>query len=96
MAETLHAPTRSDAAEATQKTGRSKRDLPQVEGALLDTKQGAAKLRVCVRALQEIVANREIACIKIGRSVRFHPDDIEEFIERNRVRAIGWKGGASK
>lgn len=88
--------TRSGAAEAPQSTGRRKQDLPQVEGALLNTKQGAAKLGICVRAFQERVSKREIACIKIGGAVRFHPDDLAEFIERSRVKAIGWKGGVSK
>jgi excisionase family DNA binding protein len=70
--------TRRDAAEAPT---------------LLDTKEAAARLGIGKRTLQERVAAREIGHVKIGRSVRFHPDDITAFIERNRFLAVGWKGG---
>lgn len=60
---------------------------------LLNTEQAADRLAMGLRTLQERVAAREIGVIKIGKSVRFHPDDIEAFIERNRVKAIGWKEG---
>lgn len=59
---------------------------------LLNTEQAADRLAMGLRTLQERVAAREIGVIKIGKSVRFHPDDLNEFIERNRVKAIGWKG----
>jgi len=61
---------------------------------LLNSKQAAASLGLGVRTLQERVAAREIGSIKIGKSVRFHPDDIAAFIERNRLKAVGWKGGS--
>jgi excisionase family DNA binding protein len=61
---------------------------------LLDTLETAAALKIGKRTLQEKVAAREIGCVKIGRAVRFHPDDISAFIERNRLKAVGWKGRA--
>jgi excisionase family DNA binding protein len=61
---------------------------------LLDTPETCAILNIGKRTLQERVAAREIGCIKIGRSIRFHMDDIHAFIERNRVKPIGWKGQA--
>lgn len=61
---------------------------------LLDTNEAASALGIGRRTLQERVESREIACIKIGRAVRFHPDDLAAFIERNRVKAFGWKGAA--
>jgi excisionase family DNA binding protein len=94
MPEPTQPPTRSDAAEASRKKGRSKKDLPQVEGGLLDTDHAAAKLGISRRTFQEKIAAREIACIRIGRSVRFHPDDLDAFIQASRVKAIGWKGGS--
>lgn len=84
--------TRHDAAEASQKKTRSKRDLPRGAGALLDIDETAGMIGIGRRTLQERVTSREIACIKIGKAVRFHPDDIAAFIERNRVKAAGWKG----
>jgi len=59
---------------------------------LLTTDEAAAALGIGKRTLQERVAAREIAVIEIGRSRRFHPDDIAAFIERSRRKAIGWKG----
>jgi excisionase family DNA binding protein len=61
---------------------------------LLDTNECAAALGIGRRTLQERVAACEIAVVKIGKSVRFHPDDIAAFVERNRRKARGWKGGA--
>jgi hypothetical protein len=44
--------------------------------------------------LQELVSSREVGCVRIGRAVRFHPDDLAAFVERSRVKAVGWKGGS--
>jgi len=59
---------------------------------LLDTTEAASALGIGRRTLQEKVQTREIACIKIGRAIRFHPNDLADFIERNLVKAQGWKG----
>lgn len=80
MVQTIHHPTRPSAAEALIK--------------LLKTDQAAEVLGIGRRTLQEKVEAREIACIRIGRAVRFDPADLAAFIERNRVKAIGWKGGS--
>ena len=61
---------------------------------LLDTDEAAAVLGIGRRTIQERVAARELACVKIGKAIRFHPDDIAAFIERNRHKVAGWKGGA--
>jgi excisionase family DNA binding protein len=83
--------TRSDAAETSQKKIRTKSALPVVEGGLLDTRHGAALLGISVRGFQNEVANRKIAKIQIGRNVRFRREDIEAFIEANRILPVGWK-----
>lgn len=80
MANTNNATTRRDAAEAPH--------------SLLDTLQACRVINISKRTLQERVASREIGHVKIGRSIRFHADDIAQFIEKNRVKAIGWKGKA--
>jgi excisionase family DNA binding protein len=59
---------------------------------LLDTNAAAAALDIGRRTLQERVEAKEIAVIRIGKSVRFHPDDLAAFVERNRQKAAGWKG----
>lgn len=58
---------------------------------LFDTNETADILGIGRRGVQERVASRELACIKIGRSTRFSAQDIADFVERNRVKARGWK-----
>jgi excisionase family DNA binding protein len=60
---------------------------------LYNTNETADILGIGRRGVQERVASRELACIKIGRSTRFSAQDIADFVERNRVKAIGWKEG---
>lgn len=81
MATITHATTRRDAAEAS--TDR-----------LLDTLETARFLGVGKRTVQELVADRKLAFVKIGRSIRFAPADLAAFVEANKIKAAGWKGGA--
>lgn len=76
--DTATLPTRPDAAEASFSK-------------LLDTSEAAKFLRMGKRTVQELVAARKLAFIKIGRSVRFDPADLRAFVEANRIKAAGWK-----
>lgn len=58
---------------------------------LLDTKEAAKFLGMGKRTIQELAAERKLAFIKIGRSVRFDPADLRAFVEANKVKAAGWK-----
>jgi excisionase family DNA binding protein len=78
---TTYHQTRRDAAEASKITP------------LFTTQEAAAVLGVGKRTLQELAATRKIAFIKIGRSVRFHTNDLIDFIESQKIKAQGWKGG---
>lgn len=60
---------------------------------LLTTSEAADVLGIGNRTLQEKVEAREIGFVKFGRALRFHPDDLTDFIERHRAKAQGWKGG---
>ncbi len=60
---------------------------------LYNTNETADILGIGRRGVQEKVASRELACIRIGRSIRFSAQDIADFVERNRVKAVGWKEG---
>lgn len=73
------APTRRDAAEASIDR-------------LLDTLEAARFLGMGKRTVQELVADRKLAFVKIGRSIRFAPSDLAAFVEANRVKPLGWKG----
>ena len=54
---------------------------------LLNTPSAAKFLGVGTRTIQELVADRKLACVKIGRSIRFDPADLASFVEANRVKA---------
>jgi excisionase family DNA binding protein len=64
--------------------------------ALIDTKAAAQFLGIGKRTVQVLVTDRKLACIKIGRAVRFDPADLRAFVEANRVKAEGWKGRTAK
>ena len=55
---------------------------------LLTRAETAEKLQISVRMLDTLEAAGEIQAIRIGRSVRYHPDTIEAFI-RSRSRGGG-------
>lgn len=61
-------------------------------GRLHNTESAAADLALGKRTLQELVHNREIAFIKIGRAIRFAQSDLDAFKNAKRVKARGWKG----
>lgn len=59
--------------------------------ALLTTDQAAGILALSRRSVQEHVASGDLGCVKIGRAIRFTAADLQEFVDRNRRRARGWK-----
>ena len=60
---------------------------------LFNTDETAEILGIGRRTVQEKVASRELGCIRIGRCTRFSTEDIADFVQRNRVKAQGWKEG---
>lgn len=52
---------------------------------LLDMHGAAQKLSVCYRTLQELVYQRRIDFVKIGRIYKFRPEDINNFINKNYI-----------
>lgn len=57
-------------------------------GGLLDYEAAARYLCTTARHIRELWARRELAAIKVGRSVRFSKADLDAFIAANRVRAV--------
>ena len=55
--------------------------------ALLDLDGLAARLRVSRRFVRRLVAERRIPYCKIGRFVRFDPDEVERWIAETRIGA---------
>jgi excisionase family DNA binding protein len=52
---------------------------------LLTSDEAAERLGTTPRHVRRLVFERRIAYRKLGRYVRFHPDDLEEYISANRV-----------
>ena len=52
---------------------------------LLTWDEAAERLNTTPRHVRRLVFERRIAYRKLGRYVRFHPDDLEEYIAANRV-----------
>jgi excisionase family DNA binding protein len=55
---------------------------------LLDYESAARYLCTTTRQVRELWARRELAAVKVGRSVRFTKADLDAFIAANRVRAV--------
>lgn len=51
---------------------------------LLSADQTGRLLGVTVRTLYTLSQRGELPCIKIGRSVRYDPRDIDQYIQRNK------------
>jgi excisionase family DNA binding protein len=47
----------------------------------LDVKQTAEYLGVTERFVRELRAKRKVPCIKMGRLVKFDPDDLDRYLD---------------
>jgi excisionase family DNA binding protein len=61
-------------------------DRGEYEPRLLTVKQAARFLATTPKTLYAMVWRREIVFVKIGRSVRFDLKDLEQMIERAKVK----------
>jgi excisionase family DNA binding protein len=52
---------------------------------LLTGEEVAAWLKTTPRFVRRLVAERRIEYVKVGRSVRFSPDAVTAYVERNKV-----------
>ena len=63
-------------------------EITQTASSPLLTRQEAARYcRMSIRKLDQAKANREIAHIPIGRSVRYRVSDLDAWLNRLRVEA---------
>ena len=54
---------------------------------LLTAKTAAERLTVSMRTLRAYIASGALPVVRLSaRSVRIHPDDLDEFIEKRRTR----------
>jgi excisionase family DNA binding protein len=54
---------------------------------LLTMEEAAERLCITPRHVRRLVFERRIAYRKVGRFVRFHPDDLAEYVAAHRVEA---------
>jgi excisionase family DNA binding protein len=57
-------------------------------GELLTSGEVAERLKVSLRFVRRLVAERRIEYVKVGRSVRFAPEAVADYVERNKVVPI--------
>ncbi|GIJ47235.1 hypothetical protein Val02_41210 [Virgisporangium aliadipatigenens] len=55
---------------------------------MLDVNQAAKRLGTPPRFVRRLVAERRITYYKVGKYVRFHPDDLDDYLRQARVDAI--------
>lgn len=55
---------------------------------MLTVEQAAQRLGTKVRFVRRIIAERRIRFYKVGKYVRFHPDDLTDYIRQGRIDAI--------
>jgi excisionase family DNA binding protein len=73
---------------AQRDAGRHK---PQNTFRLLTTAEAAEALSQSKRTIQKLVAERELGHLKLGKSLRFSMEDIQAYVDKNRIKARGWK-----
>ncbi len=55
---------------------------------MLDVQQAAQRLGTGVRFVRRLVAERRIRFYHVGKYVRFHPDDLADYIRQGQVDPI--------
>ena len=54
---------------------------------LMTFEEAAERLGTTTRHMRRLVIERRIAYRKLGHYVRFHPDDLDEYVAAHRVEA---------
>ena len=58
------------------------------KAALIGVEQLADELGVSVRYVRRIIAERRIPYVKVGHLIRFERDEVDRWVEANRVNAL--------
>lgn len=65
--------------------GAGRQTDSQAQSQLLDSEALAKRLNVTPRFVRRLVAERRIPFLKVGRSVRFDPTDVDAWLEQAKV-----------
>ena len=60
------------------------------KAALISVEQLADELGVSVRYVRRIIAKRPIPYVKVGHLIRFERDEVDRWLQANRVNAPPW------
>ena len=63
----------------------------RAEDQLLDSEALAHRLNITERFVKRLVAERRIPFLKVGRSVRFDPIDVDAWVEQAKVPVTAWR-----
>jgi len=55
---------------------------------LLDSPATAKRLGITERHLRELVVRRDIPFVRVGRLIRFKPDDLDAWVDDNRTDVV--------
>ncbi len=66
-----------------------------MQSTLMSVEQAATRMGTPVRFIRRLIAERRIPFTKVGRYVRFYPEDIEAFLDAGRVEPmkLSWRSG---
>jgi excisionase family DNA binding protein len=56
------------------------------EAYLRDKKRAARFLNASIQTVDRLVRSGELAYVKVGNRVRFRPEDLTDFVQRQRVQ----------
>jgi excisionase family DNA binding protein len=62
-------------------------------GKLLNVQEAAVKLGISPLTMRAWIRQRRLPSVRLGRRVLLDPQDIERFIDANRVKPIALRGG---
>ena len=58
---------------------------------LLNMQQVSEMLSLGKRKVWELTNCHELTCVRIGRAIRYRPQDVRAFIEAHRDRRLSWR-----
>jgi excisionase family DNA binding protein len=59
-------------------------------GKLLSIEEGAVKLGISPLTMRAWIRQRRLPCVRLGRRVLLDPEDVQRFIDANRVTAVSF------
>ena len=55
---------------------------------LMDMHHAAEALGICYRSIQNLVYERKIGFVRIGKNYKFRIEDLNNYIERNYIKPV--------